>query len=551
MSLQDESFPADDLFDQLNNLSSGGARNTWFSEHHQPAAFKRDPAPFLEIVYADADFDADGDADVANKSAKTCVSDPVGRDQEDEDEDDDEDVDGDGRKLGGEKAPLGSGRSSKAVSYQDIHSAYTKRRFQHVTSKVSQYIAEIQAQDQKRRNAALTGIQRVNSMPESLTPNSQRAFDHDDAFKVHNCQTPTNANCNANSNNSSCNYERLLAENESLQQEIEVLKVEAKRLQTVNVFVQERLQRKMDDFLNVKRNFENLRNELSDCQQKLRRQQGYSQQSLNYIQPATIAKATQTDTLVAAISASGNGLVTPHPLGNLTYNSSKGSIEMALLSVMPSARVAQNAGHSQRVIHPQSLDFSSVSTEADGSGSGEPRVDSSSRPLVRRTPAPNNSETSQPSSNDSAIEVEGHEDERPSSRRQWRHQEERTSSQQWGHQHERMYYFDKRNNRVIEVMGFNISQGRNQSQDTIHNQSISDSQAHLLVHSMSQSQVETHVHFRSKRTTLGSRVLRFLGPCVRCRNGSNGDPMNGSNATYTVALPPMTEEEFIDPRNQR
>jgi len=46
----------------------------------------------LEICYADPDFDAD----VANKSAKTCVSDPVGRDQEDED---DYDGDVDGKKL--------------------------------------------------------------------------------------------------------------------------------------------------------------------------------------------------------------------------------------------------------------------------------------------------------------------------------------------------------------------------------------------------------------------------------------------------------------------
>ncbi|EDX17251.1 GD16194 [Drosophila simulans] len=173
MSLQDESFPTDELFDQLNNLSSGGARNTWFAEHHKPAAFERNTAPFLDICYADPEFDADGD--VANKSAKTCVSDPVGRDQEDED-DYDEDVDGDDHKLGGEEAPLGSGRSSKAVSYQDIHSAYTKRRFQHVTSKVGQYIAEIQAQDQKRRNVAFAGFQRVNSMPESLTPTMQQAL---------------------------------------------------------------------------------------------------------------------------------------------------------------------------------------------------------------------------------------------------------------------------------------------------------------------------------------------------------------------------------------
>jgi len=84
MSLQDESFPADELFDHLNNPSGQAARRSYFSEHHQPAAFQRNASPFLEICHADADVDGDGDADVANKSAKTCVSDPAGRDQEDD-----------------------------------------------------------------------------------------------------------------------------------------------------------------------------------------------------------------------------------------------------------------------------------------------------------------------------------------------------------------------------------------------------------------------------------------------------------------------------------
>jgi len=129
--------------------------------------------------------------------------------------------------------------------------------------------------------------------------------------------------------------------------------------------------------------------------------------------------------------------------------------------------------------------------------------------------------------------VEGHEEE------------QRPPARQWG-QRGGNYYFDKRNNRVIEII--NLSQNPNQTVDTSQNQSINDSQAHLLVHTMAQS----HVHFRSKRNTLGSRVLRFLGPCVRCRNDpSGGDPLNGSNETYTVGLPLMPEEEFVDPRNRR
>jgi len=118
---------------------------------------------------------------------------------------------------------------------------------------------------------------------------------------------------------------------------------------------------------------------------------------------------------------------------------------------------------------------------------GEAPGNSASRALVRRAPAPNNSETSQPSSNDSAIEVEGHEEE------------QRPPARQWG-QRGGNYYFDKRNNRVIEII--NLSQNPNQTVDTSQSQSINDSQAHLLVHTMAQS----HVHFRSKRNCVRFRL---------------------------------------------
>ncbi|XP_017054789.1 protein swallow [Drosophila ficusphila] len=517
MSIEDESFPSDELFDQLNNLSSLGTRNTWFSEHHQPAAFERNPAPFLDICYTDAD----GDVDVANKSDKTCVSDPVGRDQEDELDDPDE---VDGCHGVGEKAPLGSARSSKAVSYQDIHSAYTKRRYKHVKSKVRQYIADIDAQDQKRRNASASGFQRHSSMPEYLTPNSRRVdagerFKLDNSHYNYNCNSNSNSNYNSNST-SSCSYERLLAEVEVLQQEKESLQQDKETLQTYKDQLQFRLDEKIGEMLSMKFNYDALRSELSDCQQKLRRHQSHSLRSLNFWPPAGIDQATQTDPFSAV-----NTVATP---GDLTYNSSDGSIEMVLLSAAPTVRIPQNPGQSKLAIPPKSLDFSNDSTEADASGNGDTRGGSSSLALVRRDPAPNSSETSQPSSNDSAIECEGHEEERPSSR-------------QWVHR-EGIYYFDKRHNRVIEVLGINLSQ------DTSQNQSINDSQAHLLIQSMTQSQIQAQVHGRTRRTTLGSRMLRLLGPCVRCKNG---DQLNASTSTFTVGLPLTQMGEFIDPRNQR
>ncbi|XP_036327297.1 protein swallow-like [Rhagoletis pomonella] len=54
----------------------------------------------------------------------------------------------------------------KSYSYHDIHSQYTKRRFKHVESKVGQYIANIRSEDERRRK--LAKFQRHSSMPEVL-----------------------------------------------------------------------------------------------------------------------------------------------------------------------------------------------------------------------------------------------------------------------------------------------------------------------------------------------------------------------------------------------
>lgn len=64
---------------------------------------------------------------------------------------------------------------SKSVSYQDIHSEYTKRRYKHVESKVGQYIANMKAQDEKRRSTS-GKFQRHRSMPETLSaPRSEES----------------------------------------------------------------------------------------------------------------------------------------------------------------------------------------------------------------------------------------------------------------------------------------------------------------------------------------------------------------------------------------
>lgn len=71
---------------------------------------------------------------------------------------------------GGSSQNSNSKKSSKiensiSTSYQDIHSEYTKKRYQHVKSKVAEYIASIKEQDRISRRRKM---QRHRSLPETL-----------------------------------------------------------------------------------------------------------------------------------------------------------------------------------------------------------------------------------------------------------------------------------------------------------------------------------------------------------------------------------------------
>ncbi|KAH8308571.1 hypothetical protein KR018_008469 [Drosophila ironensis] len=555
MSLQDESFPADDLFDQLNSLGAGSAHDfkRQFGEHPPPEAFERNPAPFpgsdcsAENSFTDAD---------ANKSAKTCVSDPAGRGDprgEDGDEDDEQDATTDGQDGGLSsrylKAPLGSARNSKAASYQDIHSAYTKRRYQHVTSKVAKYIADIQAQDEERRSR----MHRHSSMPEYLTPKS-RPRSNDGHYSVDELT------------NSSGEGEGVADTHEHCERLMDTLRQERDRQLSYSNYLQDKLDKKVIESMELRINFDEVRGELADCKQKLTRYQALSLRSLNG-PPVGVPKATQTERQpdrhllpVAAISLTAppgsassavqyimENYVTPHPTHghapNLTFNSSDGSIELALLSVAPPT--ARQPHPELRNVQPLSLDFSNESGEVAGNtASGSGNSPSSSRARRERGPGPNNSESSHPSSNDSAIEVEGHESRSPFQ------QQQEEPSREWRHRprDQAIYYFDKRNNRVVEVMSIDLGQRQSQSGDINHNQSqssVNDSQAQLLSNSQAQ------MPFRTKRRSLGSRVMQhLLGPCVRCRYfNAHLDSSQVVNGTYTVGLP-LLDDDYAGQRNR-
>lgn len=258
-------------------------------------------------------------------------------------------------------AQLGSARSSKAISYQDIHSAYTKRRYQHVTSKVRKYIAEMDDSEQKRRNA--TGaFQRHRSMPESLTP----CGNPEDQQKLDESLLTVNSS-GTNTNSRDESYERLY-----------------RRID----YLESKLFQKFEEVILLRKNFDAARNDLTECQDKLRRQAAggnrtidHSLHSLMYyptLASERVAKATQTDLVLTTAhmshlsdlsdmpSIADNA--TPHPnvnLNDITYDSRDGSIEIPLLSVRPEPKKSTKMSGN---LKPLLLNFSNDCSEVDANG---------------------------------------------------------------------------------------------------------------------------------------------------------------------------------------
>ncbi|XP_022231437.2 protein swallow-like [Drosophila obscura] len=141
------------------------------------------------------------------------------------------------------------------------HSAYTKQRYKHVTSKVAKYIAEMEAQDQTSRMAK-ENLRRNNSMPEYQTERcdvrERRHFSVDELNVVD--QSVTNES-----------YERLLCEIERQHKEIDRLQEENLRVQSYSDYLQGQLDEKAMQTLIMKRNFESIRIDLDICMQKLKR----------------------------------------------------------------------------------------------------------------------------------------------------------------------------------------------------------------------------------------------------------------------------------------
>uniref|UniRef100_A0A1I8MS26 Protein swallow n=1 Tax=Musca domestica TaxID=7370 RepID=A0A1I8MS26_MUSDO len=158
MSIQDESFPYDNL-----EMSQNSGDHMIFA-HHKP--------PLKRIYSHDLE-----DGGVEENNEESTVSSPGRNQQNDSTQSSNDDgpieAETSGKTNASETQATETKRTefvrnpqNKSVSYQDIHSEYTKRRYKHVESKVGQYIANIKAQDEKRRSGK---FQRHRSMPETLS----------------------------------------------------------------------------------------------------------------------------------------------------------------------------------------------------------------------------------------------------------------------------------------------------------------------------------------------------------------------------------------------
>ncbi|EDV92076.1 protein swallow [Drosophila grimshawi] len=395
MSLEDESFPADELFDKLN-----ARQNTSNLQRQYSFSLNLDEADNFER----------GASQFLNSSENTCASDPVGLHHADNKHDNNKANNECEDDEGASTHPkLGSERSSKAVSYQDIHSAYTKRRYKHVTSKVRKYIRDLDEQAAKQPRNPSNTFQRHRSMPESLT--QAKLNDDESMSTAHSSEADTNTRDES--------FERLSNEKDTLQM--------------YNDFLEARLSKKSNDHILLRRNFESVRTELTDCKDKLKRlssdklaasNDGRSFLPTIYGQPSRqcVAKATQTDLPplllhtvhifrfsdmpdIPAIAA--NATPQPHPncnLTDITLGSSVGSTELPMLNMSPAARRL----HLQDFINDGAQLEANAIASNDGVDFGVNLPPTSSNRLTATTTTTNNWARSDPSSNDSAIEVDQH-----------------------------------------------------------------------------------------------------------------------------------------------
>ncbi|KAI8122245.1 hypothetical protein FF38_07668 [Lucilia cuprina] len=539
MSLQDESFPYDDDLE----FSRNSGKNFVFP-HHKP----RRPSGL-----ANKEPEEEHDQVDQHISNNTNISTSSSIHQQDESTQSSNDFcppsETSGKTNASEPNDLQESQNkksefirhnpNKSISYQDIHSEYTKKRFKHVESKVGQYIANIKAQDEKRRNSGK--FQRHRSMPDTLHGTEKARTDLNNDSKIHNeLRRSTNDLDRICDQSDTEIYDNLTATTSSLsnrdlgsdagilldKQTYEQLLSDKERKD----YLQTKLEEKNAENCRLKQNLDTMRIEYSMCKDKLKQQtqaQRFSGsfgsinaaaslgrtslQCLLY-PPESRDKSTQTDRMltpspVPPLAKQANDIfATP-----LTPDSNNNSFDHAAVGML--APAAHKVSKTVATIQPLSLNFSNL-LEQESRDFNSSNINTTMGFLRHRsnsmtarkksTPLPANiSKVSSvgsggaPSSSDSAIDIEVAELS-PKNQRQSRREE--------------FIYYEQRSQRysVLETRNAGRSYTDSQANSTPrNNNTIEDGGMG------SSSNTRRNLH---KRHNLRSRMMRFFGACTKCED---------------------------------
>lgn len=427
--------------------------------------------------------------------------------------------------------------SNKSVSYQDIHSEYTKRRYKHVESKVGQYIANIKAQDKKRRS---TGVfQRHRSMPETLHgPESTIP-------KLHNTSKMGSILCRSTNDldhmhelqddNELDNFENLTATTSSSSTRefgpdagifldkltYEQLLNDKERMD----YLETKLQEKNADYCRLKQNLDTMRIEYTMCKDKLK-QQTQSQRFSGSFGSISAAAALGRNSLQCLLypqeakekSTQTERLLTPSPAPHLmqrnveTYATpltpeSNSSFDHAAMGIM--APAAHKATKTIATIQPLSLNFSNL-VEQDSRDFNSSNINNTigylrqrsnsiadrkkSTPLQMNISRASSVASSVPNSSDSAIDSELAES--PKSQRQSRREE--------------FIYYDKRSQRYAVLETRNAGQTY-MATDNLNSSTETNAAEARAVNGHGRNGLR-------RRQNLRSRMMRFFGSCTKCED---------------------------------
>ncbi|XP_037933221.1 protein swallow [Teleopsis dalmanni] len=179
---------------------------------------------------------------------------------------------------------------NKAVSYNDVHSAYTKRRYKHVTSKVREYINNLKTEDQTRQN--LNKLKRHCSVPEtsvlldattqiaaatgtrggimSYSAGELHKSDESNLRITHSLETSTGIASGSRPSSSEGQHDS--SDDAAIDRNYtDYLTSENERLQSYNEYQRTKLHEKNGEIIRLRQSVDFLRFELNKCEDKLRK----------------------------------------------------------------------------------------------------------------------------------------------------------------------------------------------------------------------------------------------------------------------------------------